>query len=646
LAIIKVKIISMIGQLSELDSVTAICGKSHLFHPDNAMNFYSNTESFLPLSEDNPYQAPLQQLSSSIKSIGQPLHLFSEEETEKKQLKPVQALHYAQAISNRIAKLQAQHEKISKEVQHHEQDARDASHFVGLSVDLKKIRVCQFISIHFGSLPRAGYEQLKTYEDNPFVVFFPCTSDEKTVWGVYICPLEQCSEIDRIFSRLYFQPLDLERFDGTPKEAVGQFKKEADTSRNELKKVDDEIQQLWKDEQERCNLIYSWLTIKNTYFGIRKYAFQYNGFFILSGWIPQEAENSFTSKLDQCSSVEYNLDDASNELVHSPPVKLHNRRPFKSFEYFTEMYGLPNYSEIDPTPLLACIFVTLFGIMFGDVGHGICAFLLGLWMWKKKNMPLGHILMPCGISSCIFGSVFGSVFGFEHLLDPLYYALGFSEKPISVMEGSTTTNILIVAVSIGVVLLIVAMFLNIISSLRQRHYERALFGQNGVAGLIFYISIVFGFVLQLLGTPVMTPLYVTLLIVLPLLVMFFREVFGGLMEHKPDWKPEKWGEFIVQNFFELFEFLLSYLSNTVSFLRVGAFVLVHAGMMNMVFTLADMVGGVGYPIVLVIGNIFVMALEGLLVSIHVLRLNFYEMFSRFYDGDGRPFTPVEVRVPS
>ena len=90
------------------------------------------------------------------------------------------------------------------------------------------------------------------------------------------------------------------------------------------------------------------------------------------------------------------------------------------------------------------------------------------------------------------------------------------------------------------------------------------------------------------------------------------------------------------NIFELLEYVLSYLSNTVSFLRVGAFVLVHAGMMMVVFSLA---GESKNIFVIILGNILVIALEGLLTGIQALRLEYYEMFSRFYNGDGKPFSP-------
>ena len=193
-------------------------------------------------------------------------------------------------------------------------------------------------------------------------------------------------------------------------------------------------------------------------------------------------------------------------------------------------------------------------------------------------------------------------------------------------------------------LVVVAMLINIYSSLRRKHYENALFGPNGVAGLVFYCAVVVGFGGQLfLGWQIISVPYVVCLVAVPLLLVFFREVLGGLVERRPDWKPESWGELLVQNFFEVFEYLLSYASNTMSFLRVGAFVLVHAGMMMVVFTLADMGSGLAYVLVVVIGNVFVTALEGLLVGIQVLRLEFYEMFSRFFDGEGRPFRPVTVR---
>jgi V/A-type H+-transporting ATPase subunit I len=284
--------------------------------------------------------------------------------------------------------------------------------------------------------------------------------------------------------------------------------------------------------------------------------------------------------------------------------------------------------------------------MFADLGQGLVVSLIGWLMWQKKKMPLGRILVPCGISAAVFGTLFGSVFGFEHALDPLYInLLGMKSKPIEVMEPTTTTGIIYSAVGIGIFLVMCAMLINIYSSLKRKHYADGLFGPSGIAGFIFYTSLIFGFGGQaLFNWKIVTPAYVICLIIVPILAMFFREVLGKLVERSPDWKPKSWGDFIMQNFFEVFEFLLSYATNTMSFLRVGAFVLVHAGMMMVVFTLAEMSSGIGYVLVLIIGNAFVTALEGLLVGIQVLRLEFYEMFSRFFEGSGRPFKPIVVHA--
>ena len=113
----------------------------------------------------------------------------------------------------------------------------------------------------------------------------------------------------------------------------------------------------------------------------------------------------------------------------------------------------------------------------------------------------------------------------------------------------------------------------------------------------------------------------------------------GLVDHHPNWKPESWVDYSMQNIFELLEYVLSYFSNTVSFLRVGAFVIVHAAMMLVVFSLA---GEPANPIVVVLGNALVICLEGLLSGIQGLRLEFYEMFSRCYEGGGRPFRVVQL----
>lgn len=645
MAVLKIKVTSIIGRMGDLDKVTAVCGKSGVFHPDNSLSFYSDTSDFTPLSEENPYSAPLQRLTDAVNASRKKLELLSEKEMEHIQFTREETESYVRSIASSLDGLQKERAQAQQQVEQYTREIEQVSHFVGMDLNLDEIHDCKYIKVRFGSLPKESFEKLNSYKQNPYIIFFPCTHDDLKYWGVYFAPIDAVSEVDRIFSSLYFERTRLAELRGTPESGVEELRTLRDQEIGKIQRVDVKIDALWKKEQTVCAQIYSYLTEQSVFFGIRRYAARYNDNFILTGWIPASSEEAFQKQLDQLESVEYTFEGAEEELSHSPPVALKNKAVFRPFEFFVDMYGLPSYDEVDPTPFVAITYILLFGIMFGDLGQGICVSIVGWLMWKWKKMKLGKILVPCGISAAVFGTLFGSVFGFEHALDPFYKnVLGLSGKPIEVMEPATTNMIIYSAVGIGMVLVIVAILINIYSCIRRKHWENALFGPNGLAGLVFYTALVAGFGGQLVfGWQIVNTAYIIGLIVLPILVMFFREVLGGLVEHRSDWKPESWGNFIMQNFFEVFEFLLSYATNTMSFLRVGAFVLVHAGMMLVVFTLAEMSSGIAFVLIAVIGNIFVMALEGLLVGIQVLRLEFYEMFSRFFDGDGRPFNPVVVR---
>ncbi|MVB11870.1 V-type ATPase 116kDa subunit family protein [Caprobacter fermentans] len=647
MAVVKIKILNVIGRMSELDEVTTMLGKSGIFHPDNALAFYSDTSEFIPLNDENPYTDALHTLEDTLKTIDRHVDLLSVRMVDKIAPSVKNWRSYVKSFSSSVDDLIKKRNEIDRQISEDIREIEKVRHFSGLDLNLDDLRDCKFIRIRFGSLPVESYEKLSSYENNPYVVFFPGSRDEERYWGMYCAPIDRIAEVDRIFSGLYFERTRLHELTGTMKTALSQLTAKRDDEANQKAEINRQIDALWNKEKQMVQNVYSWLSEEYVYYNIRRYAARYGDNFILTGWIPADRENQIQAQMNELETVKCTFDRAEEPevLMHSPPVELNNKKLFRPFEYFVEIYGLPSYDEIDPTILVAITYFFLFGIMFADLGQGICVAAAGYIMWKKMKMKLGRILIPCGISSSFFGVLFGSFFGFEHFLDPLYHSLfGLSEKPISVMEPETTNMIILFSVALGISLVLIAILINIYSSLRRKNYTNALFGPNGVAGLIFYASIVFGFGGQiLLGIKIVTLPYVLCLIVLPLISMFFREILGGLAEARPNWKPEKWSDFLMQNFFEVFEFLLSFLTNTMSFIRVGAFVLVHAGMMMVVFMLAEMFSGIGFAVVVLVGNIFVIALEGLLVGIQALRLEFYEMFSRFFDGEGRPFLPVVVR---
>lgn len=646
MAIEKMKQVNIYGRLEFIDGAVDKCCKSGIFQPDHLIGSSADAHKFELIKEANIYSPALEKLAGTLKSA----HIQLPEKSPEKSAKGIPPIKnaevmaaYAEGFADKFNSLQHEKTVLSQIMAKNSNALEQFEHFAGLGFDLQELFACKFIKVRFGRLPKESYAKLKMYESNPFVLFFPCTHDNNYYWGVYFAPLENADDVDRIFSSLYFERMHIPEAAGTPEEAVAALKAENMEDKRKLDELEKSFLEYWEQEKENCFTAYAGLTRLESHYKMKSFAYHYHDNFILSGWIPANMEKDFEKELAQLHGIKYGFETPGRSVGKAPPVKLKNLRLFKPFEFYVDMYGLPNYNEVDPTPFVAITYIILFGIMFADVGQGLVISLAGWWMWHKKGMPLGKILKRCGISSSLFGLLFGSVFGFEELLDPFYHMLGLEGKPIHIMNSGTVTAIIVLAVALGVLLVSAAMCINIYSSLRRRDWESAVFGQNGIAGLIFYLSVIMGGLCKLLFNSgfVNTP-YLICLVLLPLTVMFFRETLGKLAMREKAWKPEKWGEYLIQNFFEVFEFLLSYITNTMSFMRVGIFVLVHAGMMLMVFSLVELMGPVSSVMMVIAGNLIVIVMEALLVSIQTLRIEYYEMFSRFFSGDGKPYKPVNA----
>lgn len=634
--------VNVIGLIEHIDEVIMVLGESGVFHPDEVSNFYSDLQEFTHLQTQNSYAEPLTNLKTALNRTKRrfPIREFSDYSPTYEELESLSA-----SITEDIDLLFEEKDAISAQLNATRHNLSVVRHFSGLNVEIEEVLKLKYMKARFGKLPKDSVQKLEAYKNNKFVDFAVCSEDKTHCWGVYFAPVGQTAKIDKIFDGLYFEPTELVGGNETPAEQIESYEKEIPLLEQQLKDAKKALVDYLEDNEDQIIRCLSKLEEMYLYMGIRSKALQRGNSFIIVGWVPTENEKEIKSRLSKIRSVEMDFSDAKDELDKRPPVRLKNTFLAKPFEFYTEMYGVPKYNEMDPTAFVAITYVIIFGIMFADLGQGLCLSIVGWLMWKLKKMPIGKILTPCGISSMVFGVLFGSVFGFEHLLDPMYRSMGFKSKPFEVMASENTNTIILGAIGIGVFLLIVAMFLNVYSSLRQKDYGRALFSTSGVAGIVFYGAVVFGLVCEIfLGRHVMTLPYILGLIVLPFILIFFCEPLSGLVNGEKDWQPESWGGYIVENIFESIEVLLSYVTNTMSFLRVGAFVLVHAGMMLVVFVLAETVGSAGYWVIVVIGNIVVMVLEALLVAIQVLRLEYYEMFSRFYSGEGRAFEPVKLTI--
>jgi V/A-type H+-transporting ATPase subunit I len=268
-------------------------------------------------------------------------------------------------------------------------------------------------------------------------------------------------------------------------------------------------------------------------------------------------------------------------------------------------FGIPGGDEADPTPVLAVVVPLLFGYMFGDLGQGLVLFVLGWHL--RRTYPEAQIMLPAGISAMVFGLVFGSVFGREDLIPALWVHPLLHPVPV-----------LAAPLLFAVGLLSLGLLLSGLGALWRRELGRWLMADLGF--LVLYLGLIARFTLGQDFTW------------LPLLGAAWYLV-GSFLVHR------RWlGALAALG--HLVEGGMQILINTLSFARVGAFALAHASLSAAVVTMADAAPLWASLLILVVGNVVIIALEGLVVSIQTTRLVLFEFFNRFLRGSGRVFRPL------
>jgi V/A-type H+-transporting ATPase subunit I len=326
----------------------------------------------------------------------------------------------------------------------------------------------------------------------------------------------------------------------------------------------------------------------------------------VTGWTSDLAGKRLEAALQQAKI---------NAVIHFPapplevdaPMVMQNPWWAQPFELFARLLGTPARDEADPSRLLALLAPLLFGYMFGDVGQGLVLVLAGLLL--QRRWPVVRILIANGLAAMLFGLVFGSLFGRDDIIPPLWVSPIQDPLPV-----------LLVPLAGGIVILLLGLVLNAVES-RWRGNLRQWW-QIEAAVLVLYLSVI-----AALFRPEAA------LVTLIALGWYFT---GCLLQpHAHFWST------LLGAAGTLAESLFQLLINTISFVRVGAFALAHAGLclaFNIMASTTD--NPVGMFIILLLGNLVVILLEGLVVTIQTTRLILFEFFIRFLRGSGRIFRPL------
>ncbi len=487
-----------------------------------------------------------------------------------------------------------------------------------LEAPVEALRELRHQHLTIGTLPAENVDRVAAALFQVAFVLLPLERRGERTLVAVATAREDATVLDRALRSAFFEPLDLpHHVQGLPPAALADVERDLVTARERLAALEtrrhelaDEVGAGLTATLERARLDLELCE------ALRRFPCR-DGIYVIAGWVSSRRADSVAERVRAAATGAVVVETLPPTSRRSVPTLLRNPPWLRPFEPLVTTFGLAGYDELNPTLVAAVVFLFMYGMMFGDLGHGALLALAGLLLSRKT--PFGTVIAAAGASSVVFGALYGVAFGAE-VMHPLWL------RPLHAIFP-----LLIAAVAAGVVILNLGFALNLVSAARNRDPARFWLDKSGVLGIALYWALLGGG-LATFGGLLSTGVWLALVAPLAAL-MWFREPLA-----------ERWhgarvkvGDHVVTGFFELFEAIIAYLSNTLSFVRLGAFAVAHEGLSSMVLQYS---AGPNGWITLVFGTLLIVGFEGLIVGIQALRLQYYEFFGRFFSGRGRPFQPL------
>jgi len=439
-------------------------------------------------------------------------------------------------------------------------------------------------------------------------------------------------EIDKILSLLNFEefrlPSDL---NPDPTEAIQQLEERELEIIEMLEKLKEEVNKEIEKYKRAIRYIRFLYTVKASILRTRNLT-------LFDGWVPAENAKTLEEKVKELTDGVMYIRFRDPEEDERPPTYIKHPPILNKFELLTFKQGIPDYNEINPTPIYTALFVIMYGMMFGDVGQGAVLLALGLMLSKIRKPllgisasginKLGTILAVSSISSIIFGFLYGEFF-LHHIFEPLWI------NPLN-----NIMDIIVISLIFGLFQIIIGIILNITNLTLKKEYSRAIFNWKGAIGLVYYISGIYLAVQFIIGgtnfSVFLQPENVPVLIIAlsALGVIFLSPIMISLLDKK---KKEPLSISIMMGFAEFLEGFISYLANSISYVRLGAFAVAHVALGEIAAILSSSMDAMGAYILM---NILVIMMEGFAAGVQSLRLIYYEFSTKFYKGTGKAFKPL------
>jgi V/A-type H+-transporting ATPase subunit I len=537
---------------------------------------------------------------------------------------------------------------------------RDALEAVsGFSVDLGSFFRLKRAKAVLAVLDTEKLQEFKESLSGFFVVSQTLSETQSLV--LIVCSAAESERVAKTMKALEVKPLVLpEALPQNPAEAYRKSAEGYQEARRRRVKAEAALHELRVEHQDKLLSLRELSELARNILDDARTAGNLRRIAVISGYIPsrrnEDFEHSFGQWMTFCEPV-----GAHGEDSRTAPTLMENLRPFKPFETITKEQGTPGGDEVDPTPLISFVFPAFFGIMFGDLGHGLVLTLFALVIRRRGTGNLrqwGNIFLAAGISASVVGVVVGEFFGFplyQSLHIPGSALLDIVRRPLgsqATLNPAGITVALEIAILIGVAHLTTALGLDVVQAVKG--HETVELVTEKLPALTMYVSGV-GFGLSfigagfsfdvfknsgpapLLGVPNSLLGGVSLAIVLASMLALFAGKGIAIMTGKL--RKGSAGSAFGNGAMEVFERISSYLANTISYVRLAIMLMIHAALLLAVNML------LAFPIYIavvpvVIFNVLIIAFEVVIVYIQDLRLHVYEFFTKFYTGTGTPFRKI------
>lgn len=634
----KMHFVNIAGPIKILDTFVIQNVVPHEIQLVNAYNILDTVKGIRRFDDPNPYR----NLMDKVRRLGEVADItFVYDEEAPVTIMPTSMIEpEVDGYERQLETINHISRSLKEELAYKEQLRKQIEPMKNLNVEIQNFFDFDYMKFRFGSMPKDSFDKLIAYVEEMDCIVYEISTEGDEVFLIYFTTRSKRWNIDSLFASMFFKRIRISSdIRGLPVDALAQLEEEIHELKFRVMELDEESRIYVQANLQRLDELYTFIVQLDSVFDVRNLAVRTNDAFYLTGWLPDSHVQAFKEEVDKIPQVTCIVEDDESIRAEKPPTKLMNPRFFRPFEGLVKMYGTPSYNEVDPTVFIAITYMLFFGIMFGDVGQGLVISLLGFLLYRRTGNNLGRMAISLGMASAFFGFVYGSIFGNEELLGEL-----FGYTPINPMN--VMMEILVVTVIFGVLLIIGAMLINIKNIYSSANVGKLITDRNGLAGLTFYLAVL-AVVAAAYYQVRVHPVVILLFIVAPMVIIFLGHPIANYINHKSKIFPEDKSGFFIEAVFELIETLLAFLSNTISFLRIGAFALNHVGFFLAFHMLSEIVsesaGTVGSIIVMIFGNILIIALEGLIVGIQGMRLTYYELFSRFFQGGGSEFKPFSIR---